>query len=62
MIPNTLPILAFAIFAVANAQVTTITPQPTTTPEPEEPCSSTTICTDIIKDCTTAELTYGGYF
>lgn len=48
-------VLALASYAVAtNAQVTTV-PQ-------SEPCSSTTMCTDILKTCgTTATLTYGGY-
>ena len=60
MMLNAVSILAFATYAVANVQVTAITPQLTTTPGPEDPCSTNTICTDIIKDCTTAQLTYGG--
>ena len=60
MMFNAVSLLAFATYAVATAQVTTITPQPTTTPGPDDPCSTSTICTDIIKDCTAAQLTYGG--
>lgn len=51
---NAASILAFAAYTVVDAQVTTITPSP-------EPCSSTTMCTDILKTCGTAVLTYGGY-
>lgn len=55
MMLNAASILAFASYAVvANAQVTSL--------PPSLPCSSTTMCTDILKTCgTTATLTYGGY-
>ncbi|KAI1254030.1 hypothetical protein MGN70_004426 [Eutypa lata] len=56
MMLNAASILAFASYAVvANAQVTSL--------PPSLPCSSTTMCTDILKTCgTTATMTYGGCF